>query len=116
MSKIQRLPTPFSYSAAVLAGSQVYLALHRGFADDFEGQCRGAIDGMQKTLEQVNLGIDSLVKINVWLKNVSDLPTMEKIVHEYFAPGGFPARMTATTEFFDADCLIMIDGVAFIEE
>jgi len=63
-----------------------------------------------------NLGAESLVKVNVWLKNVSDLPTMEEIFREYFPQDGFPARMTATTQFFDADCLIMIDGVAFIEE
>lgn len=116
MSEIKRIPTPYSYSAAVVAGSQVYLGLHRGFADGFEGQCRSALEGIQKTLAQLDLGIESLVKVNVWLKNVSDLPTMEEIFREYFPQDGFPARMTATTQFFDADCLIMIDGVAYIEE
>lgn len=115
MSKIKRIPTPFSYSDVVRAGDTVYVALHRGFAEDFEGQCRGALEGIRKSLAQFDLGLESLVKVNVWLKNVSDLPRMEKIFFDYFEKGGFPARMTSTTEFIDEDCLIMIDGVAYIE-
>jgi 2-iminobutanoate/2-iminopropanoate deaminase len=116
MSKIKRIPTPYSYSAAVVAGNQVYLGLHRGFADDFTGQCESTLEGIRNTLSQLGLGLDSLVKVNVWLKNVSDLPTMEKVFHNYFEKDGFPARMTSTTEFIDEDCLLMIEGVAYIEE
>lgn len=115
MSKIKRIPTPFSYSAAVVAGNTVYLGLHRGFANDFTGQCKNTIESIGKTLAQLGLGLDSLVKVNVWLKNVKDLPVMEKLFHTYFEKDGFPARMTATTEFIDDDCLIMIEGVAYIE-
>jgi len=32
---------------------------------------------------------------------------------KYFEPNQFPARMTTTTEFIDADCLLMIDGIAY---
>ncbi len=116
MTTITRIPTPFSYSAAVVAGNLVFLGLHRGFADDFEGQCRRTLESMQQTLGKLNLELDSLVKVNVWLKHVGDLPTMEKIFHEYFTKGGFPARMTSTTEFIDEDCLIMIEGVAYKED
>lgn len=49
----------------------------------------------------------------VWLKGIKDLPEMEKLFRNHFEEGRFPARMTATTEFIDADCLIMIDGVAY---
>lgn len=38
---------------------------------------------------------------------------MEKVFCDYFETDKFPARMTSTTEFFDADCLMMIDGVAY---
>jgi 2-iminobutanoate/2-iminopropanoate deaminase len=40
---------------------------------------------------------------------------MEKGFHQYFKSGQFPARMTATTQFIDADCLLMIDGIAYKE-
>ena len=33
--------------------------------------------------------------------------------NEYFDKGCFPARMTSTSKFLDAECLCMIDGVAY---
>jgi len=39
----------------------------------------------------------NLVKVNVWLKDINNLP----------------ARMTSTTEFIDSECLIMIKGTAY---
>lgn len=38
---------------------------------------------------------------------------MEQVFCEYFEKDKFPARMTSTTEFFDSDCLMMIDGIAY---
>jgi len=55
----------------------------------------------------------NLVKVNVWLKEIKDLPEMEKLFRNHFETDQFPARMTATTEFIDADCLLMIEGVAY---
>ena len=113
MSNIKRIATPYSYSAAVVAGQQVYLGLHRGFGETFPKQFEGTIQGIRATLAELGLSIDCLVKVNVWLKNINDLPVMEKLFLNHFEPGCFPARMTATTEFIDSDCLLMIDGVGF---
>jgi 2-iminobutanoate/2-iminopropanoate deaminase len=41
--------------------------------------------------------------------------TKMELRHEIRIPtpdGEFPARMTATTEFIDGDCLLMIEGIA----
>ena len=38
---------------------------------------------------------------------------MEKAVVDYFPTGRYPARMTAVTPFIDADCLVMIEGIAY---
>ena len=113
MSPITRIPTPYSYSAAVHAGDFVFLALHRGFGDTFPTQCESSLHEIQASLAQLDLHLDSLVKVNVWLKNIKDLPEMEKLFHKYFAHDTFPARMTSTTEFIDEDCLLMIEGVAY---
>jgi 2-iminobutanoate/2-iminopropanoate deaminase len=113
MSKIQRIPTPHSYSAAVAAGDQVYLGLHRGFGDRFSDQIDDAIEGIRQTLGELELTLENLVKVNVWLKHIEDLPEMEQHFNKYFEKDKFPARMTATTEFIDADCLLMIDGIAY---
>ena len=113
MPGILRIPTPNSYSSAVQAGETVYLGLHRGFGDRFADQLRGTFEGLKETLSRLDLTLENLVKVTVWLKNIQDLPEMEKLFNEYFNKDQFPARMTATTEFIDVDCLIMIEGVAY---
>ena len=113
MSDIQRLPTPYSYSSAILAGDYVFIGLHRGFGDSFTDQLKNAFTWLKEDLAKFDLTLSSLVKVNVWLKNINDLPEMEKLFNDYFEKDQFPARMTATTQFIDADCLVMIDGIAY---
>jgi 2-iminobutanoate/2-iminopropanoate deaminase len=113
MSSIKRVPTPFSYSSAVVAGDYAFLGLHRGSGDTFAAQLEDTFSGLQRTLAGLGLTLNSMVKVNVWLKNIEDLPAMERGFNAYFPEGGFPARMTATTAFIDADCLLMIEGVAY---
>ena len=109
----RRLTTPHSYSTAIAAGDFIFLGLHRGFGNDFTAQCDDAFKNVEKTLAKFDLKSTQLVKVNVWLKNIKDLPIMEKRFNNYFEKDKFPARMTSTTEFIDNDCLIMIDGVAY---
>jgi len=113
MTELKRTTTPYSYSSAVVAGDFVFLGLHRGSGKDFNAQLENTFSRLKKTLAEYDLTLEHLVKVNVWLKNIDDLNTMEKGFEKYFAQGKFPARMTATTQFVDEDCLLMIDGVAY---
>jgi 2-iminobutanoate/2-iminopropanoate deaminase len=113
MAELKRIPTPHSYSSAVAAGDFVFLGHHRGFGKDFTTQFDDMFSHLKKTLAEFKLTLADLVKVNVRLKNIKDLPEMEKRFNNYFAKGNFPARMTTTTEFIDDDCLLMIDGVAY---
>ena len=113
MSDIKRISTPHSYSSAVLAGDYVFLGLHRGFGDSFTEQIKSTFGFLKETLAKLDMPLERLVKVNVWLQDINDLPKMEQIFSEYFDEGKFPARMTSTTEFIDDDCLVMIDGVAY---
>jgi 2-iminobutanoate/2-iminopropanoate deaminase len=113
MPAIKRISTPFSYSSAVVAGDYVFLGLHRGFGESFPVQLESIFENIRKTLGELELSLENIVKVNVWLKNIQDLPKMEKAFNKYYSVGTFPARMTATTEFIDADCLVMIDGIAY---
>jgi len=115
MSGIKRIPTPYSYSSAVVAGDYVFLGLHRGFGESFAVQLESAFKHISETLGKLGLGLENLVKVNVWLKDIKDLPQMEKLFNEHFIQAQFPARMTATTEFIDADCLLMVDGIAYLK-
>jgi 2-iminobutanoate/2-iminopropanoate deaminase len=90
--------------------------LHRGFGDGFSVQLESVFKHIKETLGQLGLALENLVKVNVWLKDIKDLPQMEKLFNEHFEKDRFPARMTATTEFIDADCLLMIDGIAYTKD
>jgi 2-iminobutanoate/2-iminopropanoate deaminase len=113
MAEIKYLPSPFSYSLAVAAGDYVFLAMHRGWGDDFTTQFHETIKYLKKTLAEFDLTLAHLVKINVWLKNIEDVRVYEKLFRNYFEKDKYPARMGATTEFVDDDCLVMIDGIAY---
>jgi len=115
MPELERIPSPYTYSLAVKAGDYAFLGLHRAGGASFAEQFEGTLVFLQDTLARLGLTLDALVKVNVWLKNVQDLPEMEKLFGRYFEPGHYPARMTATTQFIDADCLLMIDGVAHLK-
>jgi len=113
MSELKRIPTPHSYSSAVAAGNFVFLGFHRGFGDDFTTQFNDTFKNIKKTLAEFDLTLANLVKVNVWLKNIEDVRVYEKLFRNYFEKDKYPARMGATTEFIDEDCLLMIDGVAY---
>lgn len=113
---IERFSTPHSYSSAVIAGDYVFIGLHRGFGYSFTEQIHDTFVNLKKTLAQCNVSLEQVVKVNVYLKNIKDLPEMEKVFFDYFDIGKFPARMTSTTEFIDSDCLLMIDGIAYINK
>lgn len=113
MTDVTRISTPYSYSLAVAAGDLVFLGLHRGSGDDFATQFEHTFEYMARTLTELGLTVADLVKVNVWLKHIEDLPEMEKRFFDHFEVDRFPARMTSTTEFIDDDCLLMIEGIAY---
>jgi 2-iminobutanoate/2-iminopropanoate deaminase len=112
MADFKRISTPFSYSLAVEAGDFVFLSLHRGWGDDFTAQFHDAFSRLINTLKEFDLTLADLVKVDVWLKNIEDVRAYEKLFRDYFEKDEYPARMGATTEFIDDDCLFMISGVA----
>ncbi|GGF75283.1 hypothetical protein GCM10010912_20580 [Paenibacillus albidus] len=110
---VTRVTTAFSYSSAVEVGDYVFIGFHRGFGESLTEQIHSAFNHLQDTLQQLGASLEQVVKINVQLKNIGDLPEMEQVFADYFTDGEFPARMISTTEFIDRNCLLMIDGVAY---
>jgi 2-iminobutanoate/2-iminopropanoate deaminase len=113
MNEVKYIPTPYSYSQAVAAGDYVFLGLHRGLGKDFTEQFHDTFKHLKATLAEFGLELADIVKVNVWLKNIDDVRIYEKLFAPYFEKDKYPARMGATTEFIDKDCLLMIDGVAY---
>ena len=113
MADLKRISTPYSYSQAVAAGDFIFLGIHSGQGVDFAAQFDDALKKMAKSLTEFGLTLNSLVKMQVWLKDIKDLPEVEKRVRSYFEKDKYPVRMTSTTQFIDEGRLVMLEGVAY---
>ncbi|NLJ96762.1 MAG: RidA family protein [Clostridiales bacterium] len=119
MSEIKRynINQEYAYSEMVEAGDFVFLNFCVGnVGQSFEAQVNGAIDDMENRLKQIDLALDSVVKMDVLLRDSWNIPIMEKVFKERFN-GKYPARKTIQTEFAHIggpDGLhIQIDAIAY---
>lgn len=114
---VKRMPTHCgdeTCASCVVAGDTIYLSHHGGGQekDDIAHQMRAAFAGMQATLAGVGAGLDDMVQLNLYLKNIDDFGKAVAVFPEYFK-NGVPARMTTVTEFIGKGCLCQMDGVAY---
>jgi len=125
MSKIKRhsinkdFAEQCAYSEIVEAGDFVYLNFCVGnIGQTVEAQVHGALNNMEKRLLTVGLTLESVVKVDVMMKDPWNLPTLEKVFKERFN-GVYPARKTIATEFAhnggEKGLQVQIDAVAFRE-
>jgi enamine deaminase RidA (YjgF/YER057c/UK114 family) len=119
MSQLKRysVNTGYALSHMVEAGDFVFLNFCVGnVGQSFEEQVHGALNDMERCLEQVNLTLEAVVKIDVLLRDAWNIPIMEKVFKERFL-GSYPARKTIETNFAHiggAEGLhIQIDGIAY---
>lgn len=100
-----------AYSGFVEAGDFIFLSFCVGnVGGSIEEQVEGALNNMSERLEKVSLTLDSVVKVDVMLKDVWDIPVMEKVFKQRFK-GNYPARKTFSTEL--ADRKVQIDAVVY---
>ena len=71
---------------------------------------------MAARLAMVGLTLESVVKVDVMMKDPWNIPTMEKVFKERFK-GAYPARKTISTEFAhsggEGGLQVQIDAVAY---
>jgi enamine deaminase RidA (YjgF/YER057c/UK114 family) len=119
MSEIKRygIDEGLAYSEIVEAGDFVYLTFCVGnVGKTVEQQVHGALDNMESRLAKVGLTLESVVKVDVLMKDPWNIPTMEKVFRERFK-GVYPARKTISTEFAhnggEDGLQVQIDAVAY---
>ena len=106
-----------AYSEIVEAGDFVFLTFCVGnYGKSLEDQVHGALDNMAARLEKVGLTLDSVVKVDVLMRDPWDIPIMEKVFKERFN-GNYPARKTIGHNFADKGGInglhIQIDAIAY---
>ncbi|NTW39611.1 MAG: RidA family protein [Cellulomonadaceae bacterium] len=102
-------------AAAVIADRTVYLSHHAGGFEvaDPAHQARAALEAMRATMAAAGGELADVVQIHVYLADVAHLRAVCDVVGEAFGDGP-PARMTSTSAFVDARCLVQVDGVAVL--
>ncbi len=94
MSKIIRgdINEEYAYSGYVKAGDYVFLNFCVGnVGKSVKEQVHGALDDMENKLKELNLTLDNVVKVDVLLRDVWNIPIMEEVFKERFT-NGYPAR------------------------
>jgi len=107
----------YAYSGYVEAGEFIFLSFCVGnVGESVEKQVEGALDNMSERLKKVGLTLESIVKVDVLLRDAWDVPIMEKVFKRRFK-GKYPARKTIQTEFAhkggETGLKVQIDGIAY---
>lgn len=109
-----------AYSGYVVAGDFVFVNFCVGnIGKPVKEQVEGALDNMQKRLGMIDLDLDNVVQVNVLMRDVWNIPIMEKVFKDRFK-GKYPARKTLSTEFahkggFEG-LLVQMDAIAYKNE
>ncbi len=112
------------YSHCVVANGFVFVAAQTPIspgaspgewaAKEAGGQTKRCLGNIETILKELGLGLDSVVKTTVFLRDPKDFKTMNEAYKEFFSSDP-PARSTATLGVHAPGLLVAIDAVAVYE-
>jgi len=73
-------------------------------------QAEQCLKNIKAILESISHGMEDVVKVNIFLKNITDSDLVDEVYTTFF-PGGIPARRTVGVSALQKDALIQIDVV-----
>jgi 2-iminobutanoate/2-iminopropanoate deaminase len=109
------------YSQAIRAGNFLFLSgqipldprtgeLIRG---DIQQQTQQVLENIRRVLESQNLGMEDVVKVTIFLKNIGDFNQVNEVYGTYF-PSSPPARSTVGVAGLPKDAEIEIEAIALV--
>lgn len=116
----QQLPTAIGpYRLAVPAGDFVFLSGQVGMnpatgeliGDTIEAQTKQALENVKAVLESQKLTLKNVVKTTIFLTDIGDFATVNKIYGEFFT-GDFPARSTVAVKQLPKNARFEIEAIA----
>ena len=115
--KVAKPRVPLSAAVKVgnlvfVSGTTPYTVDYQLAKDDFKAQMRQVMDNNKAILEAAGSSLDKVVKVNVFLKRITDFATMNEIYKTYFKEGNYPARTTVGIDLANKDFLLEIECVA----
>ena len=103
----------YPFSEAVAYGGVLYLSGDIGTGTDelVEGgigpESRQTMENVKATLGRHNLGMEDIIKCTVFLADIVEWPTFNKIYAEYFENGRFPARSALAASGRSGSCRLL---------
>ena len=109
------------YSQAVIADNTVYVSgqlpinpTTGEFAgSDIKAQTKQSLTNIKNILTQAGLGMESVVKMTVLLKDINDFNAMNEVYKTFFEKD-FPARAAFQVAKLPKDALVEIEAIAII--
>ncbi len=75
------------------------------------GQTRQSLENVRSVLAQAGLGMESVIKTTVFLKDMNDFAAMNEVYASFF-PGEPPARSAVEVARLPKDALVEIEAIA----
>ena len=110
------------YCHAVKVGKMIFTSGQLGInpetgklADGLEAQTIQALTNLKTILEQMNSGLDCLVKTTVFVQNMADFPVVNKL-YGMLIPKPYPARSCVEVAKLPAGGLVEIEASAVMHD
>ena len=107
------------YSHASIVEKTIYLSGQLGLNYDgsfviggIESETRKIFENIQKILEDCHSSLSNVIKVTIFLKNIEDFQTVNKIYEEYFAKTR-PARSCVEVSCLPKNAQIEIELIAY---
>ncbi len=109
-----------TYSQAILVGNTLYLSGQIGLdpysmelVDGIEAQIRRVFDNLKAVCEAAGGSLADIVKLNIFLTDLSNFQLVNQIMGEYFAQP-YPARAALGVASLPKGAQVEMDGVVVI--
>jgi 2-iminobutanoate/2-iminopropanoate deaminase len=107
------------YSQAIEAGGFLYIsgqlpidAATGTMSGDISEQARTSLLNIEHILQEAGLTRNDIIKTTIFLKNLADFDTVNKVYGDFFEGSLFPARSTIEVSRLPRDASIEIEAVA----
>ena len=125
--KFERIHTPDApsaigtYSQAVRAGQTVYLSgqipldpeTMKLVDGDFDAHVRRVFDNLSAVAEAAGAGLDDIVRLTVYLTDLSHFPRVNEIMAQYFREP-YPARVAIGVAALPLAAVVEVDAILVV--
>ncbi|MFX1377504.1 MAG: RidA family protein [Promethearchaeota archaeon] len=114
------IPAAGPYSSGIKAGNLIFVSgqVPSPEARNIKEQTLAVLEKIKKVLKAAGASISSIVKVSIFLKNISDFKEMNLTYKKFFEENGvsnkFPARTTIEANCPLPNALIEIDAIAVL--